>query len=159
MTPPEIEIRIATSADVPAIVGLYYALSLEDAGQRDPSVNLDWAEEHGAEHFTQLVAGEASVCFVAQSDQAAIGYLAGYTYGPSDFRLSKVAELQSMFVQARWRGQQVGAQLVEAFVAWARSQGATRMNVTAYATNQRAIAFYQHVGFAPHQLTFERTLI
>ncbi len=159
MTAQDIEIRAATTADVPAIVDLYYALSLEDARQRDPSVDLGWAGEHGVEHFTQLVTGEASVCFVAQSDQATIGYLAGYTYGPSDFRPIKVAELQSMFVQAPWRGRQYGAQLVEAFVAWARGQGATRMQVTAYAANQRAIAFYQRVGFAPHQLTFERTLI
>jgi hypothetical protein len=98
MATQPIDIRTATTTDVPAIVDLYNALSQEDAAQRDPFVSLAWAEEHGAEHFTELVTGEASVCFVAQAEGAAIGYLAGYTYGPGDFRPIKVAELQSMFV-------------------------------------------------------------
>jgi GNAT superfamily N-acetyltransferase len=159
MVTKTIDIRPATSADITAIVGLYYALSQEDAGQRDPFADLAWAERHSSEHFGQLVAGEHSVCLLAQDGDTAIGYLAGYIYGPGDFRPIKVAELESMFVRPEWRSQQLGARLVDMFTAWARQQNAMRMRVTAYANNHRAIAFYRRVGFAPYQQTFERPLV
>ena len=154
-----INIRPATSSDVAAIVGLYYGLSQEDAGQRDPFADLEWAELHGSEHFSQLVTDEHSVCLLAQDGDLAIGYLAGYVYGPGDFRPIKVAELESMFVQPEWRSLQIGARLVDMFADWARGRSATRMRVTAYADNQRAIAFYRRAGFAPYHQTFERALV
>src|SRR5262245_23355760 len=99
MTTQPIEIREATSSDVQSIVDLYYALSLEDARQRDLFVDLGWAREHGAAHFARLVTGETSVCFLALAGPNAIGYLAGYATGPGNFRPVRVAELESMFVQ------------------------------------------------------------
>jgi len=41
------QIRCAEEADVSDIIQLSHALFQEDAGQRDKSVNLNWAVEHG----------------------------------------------------------------------------------------------------------------
>src|SRR5262245_19387636 len=103
-----IEIRTATVDDVSAIVELSHALFQEDAGQHDPLTNLEWAHQHGAEHYGKLVARESSVCLVALADGVAVGYLAGYTYGPSDVRPIVGAELESLFVYSEWRGRQIG---------------------------------------------------
>jgi hypothetical protein len=62
MDSQEVEVRKATPPDVPAIVALNDALFQEDAGQRDPSVNLDWAKQHGAGHFAEMVGGHDRAC-------------------------------------------------------------------------------------------------
>lgn len=155
MTTREIVIRPATAADLPAVVELNYGLFQEDAGRRDPSVNLEWPRQRGAEHFAPLIAGERSACFVAEAGGEVVGYLVGYTREPSSLRPVKTAELESMFVREAWRGQSAGARLIRAFSQWANGQGAQSISVTAYSANQRAIAFYQRAGFAPQHLTLK----
>jgi GNAT superfamily N-acetyltransferase len=155
MTTPNIEIRQATPADLPTIVDLNYALFQEDAGQRDPSLNLEWARQHGHEYFAKLIAGANSVCFVAEVGSDVAGYLVGYTKEPSDIRPLKTAELESMFVREAARSQGVGARLISDFVDWARGRGAQSVSVTAYYANQRAIAFYQRAGFTPLHLSLK----
>jgi GNAT superfamily N-acetyltransferase len=63
------------------------------------------------------------------------------------------AHLISLHVQAPWRGQHVGAHLVERFKSWAADKGAVQLRVTAYTANQGAIRFYQRHGFAPLEST------
>jgi ribosomal protein S18 acetylase RimI-like enzyme len=151
----DFQIRRATSSDVPAVVELNDGLFHEDAAQRDPLVNLDWAKQYGVEHFASMVAGESSTCFVATAGGDVVGYLAARIEPASAFRPVITADLESIFVKEPYRDRQVGERLVRAFMEWARAAGAQRMIVTAYAANQRAVAFYQRAGFAPQSLTLE----
>lgn len=59
-----------------------------------------------------------------------------------------------MFVAPDRRGQGVGAGLVAAFRRWAVDRGAAQLRVTAYATNEAAIRFYQREGFTSLETTF-----
>jgi ribosomal protein S18 acetylase RimI-like enzyme len=159
MTLLEVVVRFAALSDVPAIVELSDGLFHEDAAQRDPLVNLDWAKQYGAEYFAGMVSGDHSACFVVTVSGDIVGYLAARTEAPGAYRPVMTAELESIFVKAPYRDRQVGARLVQAFMDWARESGAQRMIVTAYAANQRAIAFYQRAGFAPQSLTLEYRIV
>lgn len=59
------------------------------------------------------------------------------------------AEPVSMFLSSTWRGQGLGGRFVDAFVAWARERGASRLQVGAYVANDGAVRFYGRHGFAP----------
>ncbi len=59
-------IRRATETDVPVLVELSSALFQEDAGQRDPLMNLDWPREEGEAYYAGMIAGHCSVCIVAE---------------------------------------------------------------------------------------------
>ncbi len=62
-----------------------------------------------------------------------------------------------MYVLEGYRGQGVGARLVDEFLGWAWSRGAERASVVvAYAANERAIRFYQRAGFRPKSVSLER---
>lgn len=159
MLAPAITIREATTADIPPIVQLNRALYDEDVGARDPLVDVAVARAEATEHMTVVVTGATSVCFIAILDAMPIGYLAGYTVAPSAFRPVVTARIESIFVNHAWRRQQVGAALTDAFVAWARSNGAEHISVTAYASNQQAIAFYQRYGFTPCTLTLDYSVV
>ncbi len=78
--------------------------------------------------------------------------------GRNDLEAGKVAELESMYVREGYRDRGVGARLVDEFLGWAGSRGAELASVVAYATNERAIRFYQRSGFRPRSVSLEREI-
>jgi ribosomal protein S18 acetylase RimI-like enzyme len=151
----EAVIRRAVEEDVSVIVEFNYALFQEDARQRDPFMNLNWPREEGHEYFSKLLKSEKSLGLLAEVDGQVVGYLIGYMMRSSTLRPVRLAELESMYVREEYRSRGIGQQLVERFLEWARGQGGERVSVTAYAANERAIAFYRKLGFAPKSLTLE----
>jgi GNAT superfamily N-acetyltransferase len=160
MAYPVADVREAGPGDVPAIVALSGALFREDAGTRDPTMNLDWPALDGARYFADLLADEAAACWVAETAAGAraIGYLAARVADGDLLRPAKVATLQSMYVEEAYRGRGVGRELVGRFLAWAQGRGARMASVTAYASNGAAVRFYEREGFSPKELTLERAV-
>ena len=152
-------IREATTSDVPTIVDLYNVLYHDDGRLRDHTLDPEWASAHGAAYFATVVSDPSSTCFLAEHGHESVGYLIARFHDRSDFRRVALAELESMVVRPAWRRHGVGRALAEAFFAWARERHAAELRVTAYAANLAAIAFYRSLGFSPHQLTLQQTLV
>ena len=150
-----VTIRRAMQNDVPTIVAFSAALFHEDAGQRDPTMNLEWAAQEGTAYFSQMLAEPSSIIFLAEVEERQVGYLAGYARAPNSLHRQPSAELESMFVQDSHRGQGVGKALARAFFAWCQNNAAHRITVTAYSKNEPAVQFYRRLGFQPKQLTLE----
>ncbi len=149
-------VRQAEVRDVAGIVELSGALFREDAGSRDPSMNLGWPEEEeGREYFSALVTDEDRVCLIAESGGEVVGYLAGRMGEGDTLRPVRIAELESMHVREGFRSGGVGASLAAEFLRWAAGKGAERSSVTAYAANVRAISFYESLGFRSMRLSLE----
>lgn len=160
-------IRAATVADVACIVQLNHALFQEDAGQRDPTMNLNWALEEGERFFAGFLKRAQAVVLLVEAGggiqgeeetTAVVGYLAGQMRHRFQMRPINIAELESMYISEPYRNLGLGTQLVAHFRDWAEQQGAERIAVTAYAANTRALAFYQRLGFVPRDITLEMTL-
>jgi ribosomal protein S18 acetylase RimI-like enzyme len=151
----DVRIRTADLEDIGILVRLNIPLFHEDAGQRDPFTNLNWPETQGDEHFTERVTDKHSQCLLAETDDQVIGYLAGYVNEQTELRPIQVAELESMYVREDYRSQGVGTNLTTAFLEWASAQGADRASVSAFAANERAIAFYRRLGFEAKTLSLE----
>jgi GNAT superfamily N-acetyltransferase len=153
-------VRRARPADIPALVASSAALFAEDAGTRDAAVDINWPHEHGAERFASGVGDPTRLLLVAERDGEVIGHLAGTVADGSAMRPVKVATLLSMYVRPAHRRTRTGARLVDAFLAWAREQGAqqAQAQVTAYAANGDAIRFYGRNGFGPHSVTLGLSL-
>jgi GNAT superfamily N-acetyltransferase len=156
----EVRIRRADLQDVPSIVRLSEALFREDAGSRDPDMNLEWAAQEGRAYFVGLLGEVTAACWLAEAvpDRGIVGYLAARLREGDSLVPLRVAMLESMYVHDQTRGRGVGTQLVEHFLSWAREQGAVRASVTAYATNTDAVRFYEREGFYPKHLSLERDL-
>ena len=114
-----VRFRRAGVDDMADIVELSAILFQEDAGERDPTVNLRWPEDEGREYFAGLVDGESSVCLLAEIGGDVMGYLAGRLREGTSLRPGKTAELESMCVREEHRGRGMGEGLIEEFFAWA----------------------------------------
>jgi GNAT superfamily N-acetyltransferase len=132
-------------------VSLSDALVREDAGSRDPTMNLQWATQEGQGYFADLLADDAAACWLAEYviGEEPVGYLAGRLGEGNSLRTVRVATLESMYVRREFRGWGTGSKLVERFLSWAREREALRASVTAYATNEGAVRFYVREGFYP----------
>lgn len=149
------EIRTATEADVDGLVASQTGLFAVDAAAHEPTRNVNWPRDHGAEATKVNLANPDRLVLVAEADDAIVGHLLGGYYPADDMWIASRAVLISLHMQAGRRGGGAGSQLVDRFKEWARERGAVQLLVTAYAANEGAIRFYQRHGFAPQAITFE----
>ncbi|GAA3106038.1 GNAT family N-acetyltransferase [Streptosporangium carneum] len=151
-------VRVATTADLDGVVACSSALFAEDAGTRDPSLNVNWPREHGLARFTEALGDPGRLVMVAEDDRRIVGHLTGSLSEPTPMRPVTVATLGSVYVQPAYRGQKIGARLVAEFRTWATLHGAQYAGVTAYSGNEAAVRFYQRNGFAMRSVVLETTL-
>lgn len=150
-------IRKATLDDLATVQDLNHDLFIWDA-KSDPALNVEWPYNKGAEYFTKIISGEKGVCFVAEDNDAIIGYLAGCKCNDNECMLAPRAEVENMFVREDYRGKGVGTQLIQAFFDWSKGQGINHVLVGAYTKNEPAVAFYKKQGFKPHVTMLEKIL-
>ncbi|MEV7862942.1 GNAT family N-acetyltransferase [Streptomyces hirsutus] len=151
-------VRKAEHADVDGLVACSRALFAEDAGTRDPSVNVDWPREHGPQRFAAGIEDPDRLLLVADRDGQVVGHLTGVVAEGSAMKPVRVASLVSMYVQPAYRREQIGGRLIGEFTAWAKEKGAQLAEVTAYSSNAEAIRFYERNGFASKSVTLEIAL-
>jgi GNAT superfamily N-acetyltransferase len=63
-----------------------------------------------------------------------------------------VGLVEDVVVDLQHRGQGIGRKLMESIEEWARSRGATRLQLLADRTNFPALDFYDKIGWRPTQL-------
>ncbi|MDP8902044.1 MAG: GNAT family N-acetyltransferase [Actinomycetota bacterium] len=63
-----------------------------------------------------------------------------------------------MYVEAGSRGRGVGSALVGGSLSWAGGRMAGRVSVTAHASNDAAVRFYERIDLRPKGVTLEMPL-
>lgn len=137
--------RRAARADVPDIVRL---LADDDLGQQReryeiplPQVYYTAFEEIDQDIHNQLV--------IAEQNGAIIGTLQ-LTFLPSlSFQGGKRAQIESVRVDGRFRGQGIGQKLFQWAIEQARQAGCHTVQLTTNASRADAHRFYQRLGFVP----------
>lgn len=150
-------IRKSTIDDLRSVQELNKLLFISDNPHDGGLLNVEWPlEDEGRDYFRGKVLGETGVCFIAEVDNKIIGYLvAKVDKVEQNYRPVERTELENMLVLEAYRSKGVGKKLVSAFLQWSKEQGAQRVFVKAYSPNERAIKFYEKLGFKPHVLELE----
>lgn len=94
--------------------------------------------------FIAKLNGEAGIMFVADVDDEIAGCLT------AEIHLHSQLEHSCEFgigVLAKYRSRNVGSQLIEQLVAWARTRGLRRIELDVFGNNQRAASLYRRLGF------------
>jgi ribosomal protein S18 acetylase RimI-like enzyme len=139
-------IRAATTKDLDAIRDLWSAMEDEIGGP--PWVRETWEEEK-VDVERRL---KEAVVFLAEDGDEAIGFAA------LDYRDTRIAELQSIYVRPESRRLGIARALMQQASAAAREHGYDHMTLDVLTTNHDAREVYERLGFAEYQLTLAAPL-
>lgn len=103
-------------------------------------VPLDWGHR-----ISRLIASGRLDLFVARAENESVGY-ATLTQGVDTWSAEPYGFLDCLFVAEEHRSAGLGAQLIDAVVAHARSLGLAELQWQTPAWNEGAIRFYNRLG-------------
>jgi ribosomal protein S18 acetylase RimI-like enzyme len=102
-------------------------------------------EQQGAE----LADGDRATWIAEDAGKAAVGYVTMRKRGAAAATGALApAEIQRVYVDRAWHGQEVGKALIEACTAQAKAWHCDVIWLAVWEENARAIAFYRKMGFA-----------
>ncbi len=135
-------VRPAVEDDIDALERIARESHRDSRFYRDGRFDRRRSDDLFALWIAKSVRGWADVAFVAEIDDACVGYITGHRgeSGASTIGLVGVAPA------ARRRG--CGRALIAEIGAWLRSRGVDTVRVTTQGSNMPAVAFYQRTGFA-----------
>ncbi|WSH64349.1 GNAT family N-acetyltransferase [Rhizobium ruizarguesonis] len=90
------------------------------------------------------IADLLAAVFLATVDDLIIGF-AQVVVGSTE---SRSALLNRIYIDAEWRGSGLANDLLDTVVSESAQRGVTRLELTVFERNARAIAFYKRAGFA-----------
>lgn len=95
-------------------------------------------------------AGQGSIIIdlaVDMTTNQAIGYCIS-----SLIHQTKKGEIESIYVEADYRGQGIGETLIKRALAWMDEQGTYERAIVVASGNEEVLAFYARFGFFPRQI-------
>lgn len=113
------------------------------------------------EYFSNLCREENTFTMVADEDGKIIGLCMGTLRKSPQTPVVKTRTtvlLDAIAVRQDYRGKGLGKRLYIEAQSYAREHGAESMELMAWAFNQSAINFYQHMGMAVRSVTYEQRL-
>lgn len=151
----KIKIRTATLNDLKTIQDLSQELFEYDA-QWDKFFNINWShDKNGGRFFRKILTNRKCICFIAEKNNMAVGYLVASVLPTHFWRPIKSTEITNLFIKENYRDMNIGTKLVESFLKWSREKGVKRAAVVANANNAKAISFYKKIRFLPKFITLE----
>lgn len=150
-------IRHAGIGDLAEIQRLNLVLFKKEQQDYDPGLNINWTYGRGEEYFRSCIENSDKFAVVADNGGKIIGYLCGGLH-PVSFKKGLGAELDNMFVEADFRNNGVGGELVAAFISWCRKEKVDYVKVAAFYGNRQGIDFYRRNGFQYREVVLENKL-
>jgi GNAT superfamily N-acetyltransferase len=134
-----VNVRMALAADKEACLALLGELSAATGSSLNPAMG---------DAYDGLLDGVRGQILVAEEQTRLLG-LASVTYNLAMRYGGEYCQLEELVVGPQARGKRVGALLMEATLANARSRGCAEMGLYLVASTEHNRAFYEKFGFAP----------
>ncbi len=137
-------IRHAVEDDLPDVVRLFAIPNDGNKEDESPSALLDPCY---AEALAQIAADPNNALLVAEVDGGVVGVFQFTVIQHVAFRAGRVAQIENVIVDPKVRGHGVGETMMRWAVDEARRRGCFRLQLTSNKVRERAIAFYERLGF------------
>jgi ribosomal protein S18 acetylase RimI-like enzyme len=106
--------------------------------------------------------GEDGALLIAEIDRCFVGFVAGWiersdviAETPDSSRFGYISDL---CVMPDYRGQRIARRLLSAIEERLSRAGITRIRICSLAANASARASYEHAGFEPYEITYEKSV-
>ncbi len=154
------EIRKLTESDYEQVLELYVALDDFHAKARpDCCVLREGEETYPREAYAQNLADPEVLQLGTFDGERLVGVVRATLWNESVMvKGLKNVCLDNIYVMPAYRRRGIAAKLFAKVEAWAKEQGAVRLDVYTWDFNKGAIAMYQAMGMTPQQYVFEKKL-
>lgn len=150
-----IRVRPYVSADREFVLSLAPRLAIGIPPWRDPQkmtlTAQGWITGSIEQHGTK------TMVFVAENEQGERLGFASVSHS-THFTGEGQAYIGELVTHEAAEGRGVGKALAEACEQWARDQGYRLLSLTTGAANERALAFYRHMGYRDEDVTLVKLL-
>ena len=155
------KIRRATEADIPAVGNLLYQVHDVHAKGR-PDLFYEGARKYTDGELAEIFADtEARPVFVAEVDGRVVGYtFCIFEETPHNHSLRPIKSLyiDDFCVDGSCRNRNIGTELYEYTVAFAKEMGCDRITLNVWELNEGARRFYEKKGLTPLKTVMEKML-
>jgi len=142
-----LRIREATLDDLPVLAALYEDAGVDAAGTHTPQRLHDaWDRMHRAAPDVQVL--------IAELAGRAVGTLTFYVLPTLGHGGSAAALVEAVAVAAASQGHGIGRALMDEAMARARAAGCYKLALSSNQKRQSAHAFYEHLGYRRHGVSF-----
>lgn len=151
-----VTLRPAVPGDRSAIVALADRLADFELPPGRTAREIQVADHHLFD--AQFAEPSPDVLFlVAEEDGAVLGTIFVNTR-PDYFTRATAAYVEVLAVSESAAGKGIGRALMEATERWAREKGFGRVELAVFASNRRARAFYEHLGYSAETMRYVKAL-
>jgi GNAT superfamily N-acetyltransferase len=155
-------LRRARRSDAPTVKTLFWKLHAFNAGLDSRFALADDWEAQFDPMLDQALDDRGVLCLIARehvTGEPCGLALAAIHRDSSLWRYHEWIEVEALYVEEKWRGQALAAELLAWACAWASAVGQPVVQLYVTASNERALRFYQREGFHQTQAILRRVLI
>ena len=143
----ELCIRAATRADLNAIAALFEAARIDAPGTHDAvSIAAAWERVHATVPSARVLLAERS--------GEPVGTLTCFVLPQLGHGGAPAALVEGVAVHPQAQGHGVGRALMDEAMSIAREAGCYKLALSSNHKRAQAHAFYEHLGYAPHGVSF-----
>ncbi len=154
------EIRKLTEPDYDRVIELYKELDdFHVQARPDCFVRRDKDEIYPKDAFAHNLAHPGVLELGAFENEQLVGFVRASLWEESGMvKDVKTVCLDNIYVLPAYRRKGIAARLFAEVEAWAKEQGAIRLDLHTWNFNKNAIAMYQAMGMTPQSYVFEKKL-
>jgi len=150
----ELTYRLAKREDLPTIVKM---LAEDDLGSQREKYEEPLPNSY-LKAFEQIEKDENHELIVAELDGEVVGTL-HLIYIPSiSFQGGLRAQIESVRVDRKWRGQRIGSKMMKWVIERAKGRGAHLIQLTSHRSREEAHQFYARLGFEKSHIGMKLSL-
>lgn len=123
-----------------------------------PDLYVELEHPLSKSEFEELVQNKNVISIIAEESGIVIGLCIVSIRNKSGMIEKKVAYMDDLCIDERFRGQGVGKKLFSFVSDIARKKGAQRLDLMVWSFNKNALSFYEELGMKPQRYIFEKEL-
>ncbi len=139
-------IRVATEADLPAVLHLYSQLGMDDG----MALTLETAKEI----FNRMKAYPDYMLYVAVEGEAVVGVFALLIMDNLGHKGAPSGVVEDVVVHEDWRGKGVGLTMMDEAMKLCAAKGCYKLALTTNKSRHRTCLFYETLGFDLHGFSY-----
>ena len=156
-----VQIRTAEMGDYPALCSLFEEVDALHRVNHPEIFQKPVGPVRDIDYYRALVSDEDIGLFVAEAENQVVGFVHVITRDSPPIPIfvpRRFAIVDNLAVSKNFQRKGIGQKLMDTAQYWAADKGATSIELNVYHFNQKAISFYENMGYKPTSQRMSKAL-